>query len=289
MNDLNPIMLVDARNLMYRAIFANKNAKRAGNQIIKAHHFTVMVRFMHEWLDKFRPTSVNIYWDAPKKDVWRRNIYPKYKERDDKKYHIDIREDLVFTQAAAKATFSHMGTLQFNKKNMEADDLIYATCRVMFPRPIIIISSDKDFIQIPYRMPNVQVYDPMKNEYLVAEDYDPVIQKALAGDKSDVIDGYEGIGPVKGKKMARCAEEREEYLQENGRGVFIRNLLLVDLALCPHLLKNELYVQKMLVQEPIFDKHKIEAESKQHKLSGLISEYTRIVLPFKLLLERNQK
>jgi len=280
-----PILLVDGRNLMYRAIFANKNGKGYS----KAHHFVVMLRFMWGWLDKFQPCAVNVFWDAPRKSVWRRKVFPGYKNRDGKKYRDDIKDDLIITQAAARAIFAHMGVRQYKKKGMEADDLIYSACRVLSPSPIIICSSDKDYEQIVFRMTNVRHYDPMKEKFTGAPDYDPALAKALAGDTSDTIDGYEGIGPVKSGKLARSVTDLEEFLEARGKEPYIRNRLLVDMALCPYLLKNDLYVRKVLASHTSFDKKVIMAEGKKHRVGGLASEFSRIVGPFKLLLENDQK
>jgi len=302
----SPILLVDARNLMYRAIFANKKEQGA-----RIHHYTVMMRFMWGWLDKFKPVAVGVFWDAPKKTLWRKKILDEYKVRNETEYFEDIRDDLIFTQAAAKAVFAHLGVWQFDKKHMEADDLIYSACRVLAPKQIIIISTDSDYEQVVFRMQNVQLWNPMadsgRGKFVAAPDHDPAVAKALRGDKSDKIPGYTGIGPVKSQKMARNLREREEFLNSHvncpaalkndppeicpvcgggGRAVFVRNLLLIDLSLNPEVLKNDLYVERTLVKRRKFDKEGVKAAAKKHKVSGLLGEYDRIIVPFKLILER---
>ena len=283
----SPILLIDARNLMYRAIFANKKDQRHGARI---HHFTVMIRFMWGWLDKFKPSAVCMFWDAPKNSLWRKKLSAEYKVRNENEYFDDIKDDLILTQAAAKAAFSHMGVWQFAKDRMEADDLIYSACRVLSPKQLIIVSTDGDYEQVAFRMQNVRLWNPMsdsgKGKFFGAPDYDPAIAKALAGDKSDRVEGYRNIGPVKSAKMARNLIEREEFLDEHDRKVFIRNLLLVDLSLNPELLKNDLYISRVLSQVPKFDKDEVKAMARKHKISGLIGEYDRIIVPFKLLLEQ---
>ena len=298
---------------MYRAIFAHLKDQKHGSRV---HHFTVMVRFMWGWLDKFKPSAVGIFWDSKKSTLWRKKILDSYKVRNENEYFEDIKDDLIYTQAAAKAIFSHLAVWQFSKDRMEADDLIYSACRVLSPRQLIIISTDGDYEQVVFRMQNVKLWNPLadsgRGKFIGSPDHDPAIAKALAGDKSDKVDGYTGIGPVKSAKMARDLKEMERYLQLHddcpaiasgktdkdvticpacgglGRKLFIRNLLLVDLSLNPELLKNDLYVQRVLVEECKFDKDLIKAEAKKHKVGGLIAEYDRIVLPFKLILQQQQ-
>lgn len=287
MSSSAPILLVDARNLMYRAIFANRKSRREGS---RTHHFTVMARFMWGWLDKLKPAAVGIFWDDKKSNLWRKKVLEEYKVRNENEYFEDIKDDLIFTQAAAKAVFPHLGVWQFAKDRMEADDLIYSACRVLAPRQLIIISTDKDYEQVIFRMQNVRLWNPMtdsgRGKFVGAPDHDPAVAKALMGDDTDNVKGFYNIGPVKSAKMARDLLAREEFLASHDRKIFIRNLLLIDLSLNPELLKNDLYIQRTLSQERRFDKAQIKAMARKHKIAGLIGEYDRIIVPFKLILEQ---
>jgi 5'-3' exonuclease len=272
----NVTLLVDARNLMYRAIFASKKS-----QYTHQHSFTVMLRFMCSWIDRFKPTNINIFWDTKRSLLWRRKIFEGYKDKQENKYFVDIRDELISTQAIAKAMFAYLGCRQFSKDHMEADDLIYACCKVMAPSPIIICSSDSDYSQIVFRMSHVKCFDPMHETFIQTSDFDPVIQKALCGDKADCIDGYVGIGPVKSTAMAKSSKDRAEFLTRVGIKLFIRNMLLVDMSLCPELLKNQLYVQRILDTQPVFNKDKLFDLAHKYKISGFVTEYSRLASRFK--------
>ncbi|MCK9558129.1 MAG: hypothetical protein M0R50_08840 [Candidatus Cloacimonetes bacterium] len=273
-------LLVDARNLMYRAIFASRKS-----QYSHQHPFTIMLRFMVIWLDRFKPESVNIFWDAKRSTLWRMKIFAGYKDKPDK-YTIDIKDELISTQLAAKAMFAYLGCRQFSKDRMEADDLIYATCKVMAPSPVVVCSSDSDYKQLAFRMPHVKCFDPMHEAYMPATDYDPVVQKALCGDKSDMINGYVGIGPVKSTAMAKSSKDREEFLSHAGMNLFIRNMLLIDLSLCPELLKNQLYVQRILNTQPIFNKNELFNLARKYKVGGFVTEYNRLADRFRYLVPK---
>jgi 5'-3' exonuclease len=232
------------------------------------------------WIDRFKPESVNIFWDAKRSTLWRMKIFDGYKDKPDK-YTLDIKDELISTQLAAKAMFSYMGCRQFNKDHMEADDLIYATCKVLAPSPIVVCSSDSDYKQLAFRMSHVKCFDPMKETFMEETNYDPVIQKALCGDTSDRINGYDGIGPVKSTAMAKSSKDRAIFLARVGMSPFIRNMLLIDLSLCPELLKNQLYVQKILDTQPIFDKNKLFDLARKYKVSGFVTEYSRLAAKFR--------
>jgi 5'-3' exonuclease len=276
------VLLVDARNLMYRAIFASK---KSSAQYQHQHPFTIMLRFMAGWLEKFKPSSINIFWDAKRSSLWRKKIFESYKDKPENRYILDIRDELISTQIAAKAMFAYLGCRQFSKDGMEADDLIYAVCKVMAPTPIIICSSDSDYKQIVFRMKHVRCYEPMHEAFMEDVDYDPVIQKALCGDTSDCINGYVGIGPVKSTAMARSNKDRAEFLSKTGITLFIRNMLLIDLSLCPKLLNNQLYVQRVLDTQPVFDKNELFTLARKYKISGFVTEYNRLGARYKQFVE----
>jgi 5'-3' exonuclease len=142
---------------------------------------------------------------------------------------------------------------------------------------------------VSWRMPGVKQFDALKNKMITTSDFDPVVAKSLAGDVSDNIEGYQGIGPVKSAAMARAISDRIEFLNTNGHSIYIRNLLLTDLSLCPDLLKNILYVHRELVVDAVHDKDKLFSMAEDLRVRGIITEYSDIILPFGHLLAKTTK
>jgi DNA polymerase-1 len=274
-------MLIDARNALYRAIYAVKADKRYD---IKYHYMTALLRQFNNWMNIYRPTSVNVFWDAPRNTVWRKSILNTYKDRTNSSYVDDISEDLRSTTIVAKELFSVLGVRQFERECMEADDMIYAAASILHPTNSIIISSDSDMAQIPFTFSSVKLYDPGKKQEVTVSQTNPVWQKALTGDKSDNIDGYRGIGPKKSKVLLESHKDLKEYLDENGATVFHRNLLLVDLSLCPKLILNKIYCHKRLARQVSFDEQSINHLIMKHKINGLLQEYHNLIIPFKILV-----
>lgn len=275
-----PALLVDARNALYRAIYGTKNDHRYE---VKYHYFIIFLRQIASWVRRYDPVSVHIYWDAPRETVWRRKLLPTYKDRDDNKYVEDISKELASTTAVAKAFLSKMKCRQYDRKRMEADDLIYATVSVLHPLPSIIVSTDSDMTQIPYRFSSAKVFHPQKQEELEIPDFDPALQKALTGDKADSVDGYFGIGPKKSGNLLAEPAALEDFLKLKGRRTFGLNLALIDLGLCPYLLGNKLYVMRRLAEDIEFSKGDIDMLTKKHKVNGMMQEYANLVPPFKKL------
>lgn len=283
-----PALLIDARNALYRAVFAVKaeGRKRAMNgqrNNTQYHYFVVFLRQISTWMNRYRPSSVHVFWDAPRSTVWRRKVLKDYKDRSGSTYVEDISEDLARTTTVSKAFFKHMNVRQYNKKEMEADDLIYAAVTMMHPRRSIIVSTDGDMTQIPFNFSSCMVYNPTKQEEVPVPECHPAIQKAITGDKSDSILGYYGIGPKKSALLLEEPAKLEEFLQVSGRDVFHRNLLLIDLSLNPKLMHNKIYVQRRLSEGVNFDESEIKDLIKKYKVNGMLQEYADLVPQFKKL------
>ncbi len=273
------VLLVDAKNALYRAIYAGKHARRDQQY----HYFVIFLRQIVSWIRRYEPTSVHIFWDSPRKTVWRRKALSTYKDRSDNQYIENISEDLIMTTKVATDFFDVMGVRQYSKKEMEADDLIYAAVTILHPTKSIIVSTDTDMIQMPYNFNSCTVYDPKKKIEADIPDVNPVFQKALAGDLSDRINGYDGIGPKKSMALLLDNVLLEEFLELRGREIYHRNLLLIDLSVNPRLLANKLYVQRRMCKPVNFSRILINDLIQVHKVDGLLQEYADLVLPFQNL------
>lgn len=278
MNELH--LLLDARNILYSSIYAVKADRRHD---VKYHYFTVFLRQLNKWINIYRPTSVHIFWDAPRDTIWRRKALQTYKDRSNSQYVEDISEDLKTTSAIAQEFLSVMNVRQYSKKYMEADDLIYAITTVLHPHKSIIISSDSDMIQIPYFFSSSKQFDPGKNKEIDPPDINPVWQKSLVGDTSDCIDGYYGIGPKKSAALLNSYSALQDFLNIKGADVFYRNLLLIDLSLCPRLMHNKIYIQKKLSEPIKFCNKTINDLIMKHRVNGLLQEYKNLIPAFSKL------
>ncbi len=272
-------MLVDARNSLYRAIYAVRSDRRSG---IKPHYFVVLLRQLTKLMNVYRPTSVHIFWDAPRHTVWRRSILQTYKDRSTSNYVEGLAEDLEATTIIANEFFANLNVRQYERKQMEADDLIYTAISILHPFKTVIVSSDSDMIQMPYRFNSCTVCDPKEGEVPLPF-YNPVYLKALVGDKADSIDGYYGIGPIKGTLLLKDRTDLEDFLKLKGSKIFNLNLLLIDLSLNPRLLANTIYMRKQLATPVNFSKDAVMALITKHKVQGLQTEFADLILPFKNL------
>lgn len=133
----------------------------------------------------------------------------------------------------------------------EADDVIGAICELNSnPEPILIISPDKDFVQLQ-RYPNVSQYSNLQKKF-VHPDVDALTdlnEKIMRGDSGDgvpnvlsdddtFIDESKRQTPLSKKKLAMLNEDPEALGTTVARNI-IRNRDLIDLTRTPVEMKEE--------------------------------------------------
>lgn len=277
---MGPALFIDGKNTAYRSVFATKNSR--------SHPFVSWLRFTNVWINKFRPSSIHLFWDCPKNNVWRKKVLQEYKDNRDggDTYESEISDKVGSIEHISKEIMPSMNTRIYARDGQEADDLIYSACRLLSPNKVIIISSDSDMIQIPWSMSGIKCYDPRVNQFMEMPTINPVIQKALMGDSTDNVAGYRGIGDVKSGNIARDYKVMAEFLGVRGDKEYRRNVALIDLSMNPARITNELYCLRILASDPVFDKSVIFEKIAELKIAGLNTEYSQLVMPLKDISQR---
>ncbi len=204
------ILIVDGNNIAYRSFHTPQ-----GMLCTKAGEPTgVMLGVLHSlkvYLDKFQNASkVIVCWDFGKAK-WRKEMYPEYKAN--RSYGDNPEEkarfDGLFQQINQLDEFlPSLGVQSVKLKEQEADDLIYAVCQMYKNEPKMVITSDKDMLQLIDR--TTTVYTPYKDKVIsllnfyeetgvTPEAY--MGYRALVGDSSDNIPGVPGIGEKTAKGL----------------------------------------------------------------------------------------
>ena len=128
------------------------------------------------------------------KNYWRRGVFPYYKmnrkqERENSKY--DWNQVFSVLNKIRDELRSNFPFHVLQVDGAEADDIIASLVKrnasSASPEPILILSADKDFIQL-HKYPLVKQYDPIRNRWI--EDEDPVKylqEHIIRGDRSDGI------------------------------------------------------------------------------------------------------
>lgn len=284
-------MLIDARNAAYRAVHAglcDEFFKKTGQDFS-----VIYFRFLSTYIRRFKPDAVHMFWDAPKTELWRKAIWPTYKEGRDtsNKYgpEIDVGAIIERTCEVVTALAPYINVRNYYRPRQEADDLIYTFCRLHRTGSLVIVSSDGDFKQIPFMFANVDLFSPMTKEGREGQvakidgDVDPVEIKCFTGEKTDNILGYSQIGPVRAEELIKDNKKRNTFLDTRGHEIYRRNRALVDLSLCPYMLHNMTYIQEVLSTDVAFDIPKMREVIQTYKVKGLMGEISGVLLPFKFV------
>jgi hypothetical protein len=221
----------------------------------------------------------NIVLCADAGDPWRRDIYPNYKHAR-RKGRVDSATDWdnifnMITEIKNEIAENFPYIMMYVEK-AEADDII-ATLVKHNNEPIMIISGDKDFIQLQTN-PKVKQYSPIQKKF-VGEDIDPKIflhEQIIKGDRSDGIPNIlspddifltkEKQRPINKKRLEEWSTADKIPLGSETSKYYERNKRLIDLSCIPEELERTIINtyrdyktpnrSKLL---PYFIKHKLKS------------------------------
>ena len=198
--------------------------------------------------------EVVLTWDS--KHSWRRDYFPEYKasrrkgrEESDLDWE-DIFGTLNKIRNEIKENFPYKYLEVFGA---EADDIIGFLCEENRDEKIMIISGDKDFIQLQ-KYPNVKQWSPITKKQV--NGFDPTIylkEHILKGDTSDgvpnilspdntFVDGLRQR-PLSRKKIQSWLLGGGSDWNDEVKRNFQRNSTLIDLSRTPEELKNQIRLE----------------------------------------------
>ena len=198
--------------------------------------------------------EVVLTWDS--KHSWRRDYFPEYKAgRRKGREESDLNWDDIFgtlnkIRNEIKKNFPYKYLEVFGA---EADDIIGFLCEETRDEKIMIISGDKDFIQLQ-KYPNVKQWSPITKKQV--NGFDPTIylkEHILKGDTSDgvpnvlspdntFVDGLRQRPLTRKKIQSWLVGGGSDWNDEVKRN-FQRNLTLIDLTQIPEELKNQIRLE----------------------------------------------
>ena len=219
--------------------------------------------------------EVVLTWDS--KHSWRRDYFPEYKasrrkgrEESDLDWE-DIFGTLNKIRNEIKQNFPYKYLEVFGA---EADDIIGFLCEENKNEKIMIISGDKDFIQLQ-KYPNVTQWSPITKKQV--NGFDPTIylkEHILKGDTSDgvpnilspdntFVDGLRQR-PLSRKKIQSWLLGGGSDWNDEVKRNFQRNSTLIDLSRTPEELKNQIRLEYN--NAPYGDRSKLLNYFMQNKL-----------------------
>ena len=209
MRDSKRILIIDQLNLFFRNYIVNPSLSQNGSPIGGLRGcFQSIQKIARE----SKPDMIIVCWDGEGGSVKRKLLKKDYKGgRKPIRLNRDIRnlsqeqevENKIWQQTRLIEYYNYTPIIQFMFKGVEADDIIAYLCQMkeLAKHEKLIVSSDKDFYQllddrtVLYRPVQKQILN--KGSILEQFDIHPsnfAMARAMAGDKSDNLEGLGGVG-----------------------------------------------------------------------------------------------
>lgn len=210
-------------------------------------------------------------------NIWRKQIFPYYKasrkkaQANSELNWTAIYECMATIRAEIKEFFPYK---VIDVESAEADDVIGVMSSYYsegFP-PILILSGDKDFIQL-HKFDNVKQYDAVRNRWITHNDPKRYLQEhIMKGDAGDGIpnilspDNCFVIGerqkPMTTKRLDHYINTDPKDYEANVLKNYERNRMLIDLDNTP-----------MVIEKKILNQYKEQPKKDRSKLMGYFMKY----------------
>ena len=192
---------------------------------------------------------------ADSRKYWRREVFPYYKanrKKDRAQTDVDWTTLFEILTKLREELRDHFPYKVLVVEGAEADDIIgtivqkYANTK----EPILIASSDKDFVQLQ-KYSNVDQWSLVQKKFIRTPDPSQyVLEHILKGDRGDGIPNFlsdddtfvmnKRQKPLSKKKIDLVKVEGVESISPEAKRGFVRNQQLVDLDFIPERIKNSI-------------------------------------------------
>lgn len=214
---------------------------------------------------KFGKEYGEIVLAADDKNYWRRDVFPYYKANRKK-----MREQSKFDWGLIFNTLNkirdevkeYFPYTYIKVDRAEADDIIGALVQYkqeeefdtpfQSPEKILIISGDKDFVQLQ-KYDNVEQYSPMKKKFITHDDPEGYLKEhIMTGDSGDGVPNFlsdddvfvtDGVRqkPLRKEKLAQWKNKApEDFCDQKMLRNYMRNREIIDLTYIPDEIKKEI-------------------------------------------------
>ena len=189
-------------------------------------------------------------------NYWRKQLFPYYKanrKKNQEKSDLDWRSIFECMNKIRQELKDYFPYRVIDIESAEADDII-ATLVTEFGRelggdPILILSGDKDFIQL-HTYSNVKQYDPTRKRWITHKDPEQYLKEhVMKGDASDGVpnilssDNCFVVGerqrPLTAKKIEKYMRITPNEMETSIARNYFRNAQLIDLSYVPQEIREK--------------------------------------------------
>tara|TARA_B100000508_G_scaffold139422_1_gene137747 strand:+ start:574 stop:1560 length:987 start_codon:yes stop_codon:yes gene_type:complete len=203
------VLIIDGLNTFIRVFSVLPTTNEDGVHVGGIVGFLRSIGYV---INMVSPTRVIIVFDGKGGSNRRRKIYPEYKQNRKTKYRVnrtydfasqeDERQNMIMQLQRCVEYLDTLPVTVLSYDNIEADDTIGYLCKqVLTESEIVVMSTDKDFLQLANG--RTKIWSPTKKKLydedavfdefgITAKNY--IWYRVLDGDKSDNINGVRGLG-----------------------------------------------------------------------------------------------
>jgi len=246
------MIIIDMNQIMISNLMTQIKKRHLDENLVRHLILKSLERYEKEYEDEYG--EVVLAYDS--RHYWRKEFFPYYKwsrKKDRQKSGLNWNSIFDLLNLIKEEIKEHFHYKVVEVDGAEADDVIAVLCKHKNPKErILILSGDKDFIQL-HRYPGVVQYNPVTKRYVTSENpWTYVRQHVIKGDKSDGIPNFlssddtfvKGIRqrPISQKKLnvwvkqdpSMFCKTEEEYNN------YCRNLQLIDADYIPESIQDKI-------------------------------------------------
>lgn len=194
---MEKFVIIDGNNIMFRSYYALP--KLANFEGVVSNGVFGFCNILVKIIKEVKPKYIAVAFDSAKKN-FRHELFPEYKGQ-----RGPVEEDLISQLPILKDLLRKMGVTVVEQPGLEADDLIGCLSRQFTETENIILTADKDCLQLindnntvmqPKKgVTEAEMIDaPALKEKMGLTPLQVIDYKGLAGDSSDNIPGVKGVG-----------------------------------------------------------------------------------------------
>lgn len=200
---MSKVLLVDGSNIMMRGVKAAE-VNRRWDSVADGAAFLFITQ-LSKYVRQVDPDRMLVAWDGGR-SKYRMSLYPEYKE--DRIDRVEASEEERTPFNMAKEFLTLAGIHHIERDRVEADDIVAVAWHKHFWDDVVILSGDKDFLQLvgpnpggygetiqirPHGNPEVWTQETVW-EKMGCDPIDIPDVMALTGDKGDGVPGIYGYG-----------------------------------------------------------------------------------------------
>ena len=276
------MIIIDMNQISLASLMMDLNMRKS-NEVDEGMVRHMILNSIRLYRQQFTKEYGEVILTYDSKHYWRREYFPNYKAGRKKSREKDNKDwDKIFgVLNKIKAEFKdNLPYKYLEVYGAEADDIIATLCKNFQDEKIMIVSGDKDFIQL-HKYPNVKQYSPILKKYVNGHNPDTYIKEhILKGDTSDGVPNVlsqdntfvDGIRqrPLGRKKIETWLDIHIDDLPEEVKRNYQRNDKLINLDNVPEELEKEIMVD--FCEAPCGDRSKLLNYFIQSRLKNLTNE-----------------